>query len=61
MPVKSEKPTRRRASSPKKPAKAEVASAEGPVKHDEIARRAYFIYLEELDNWLRAERELAAA
>jgi len=34
--------------------------------HDEIAERAYFIYLEEgerdqLANWLRAERELAAA
>jgi Protein of unknown function (DUF2934) len=33
--------------------------------HEEIATRAYFIHLEdgvhdELDNWLRAERELAA-
>ena len=34
--------------------------------HDEISERAYFIHLEEgerdqLGNWLRAERELAAA
>jgi hypothetical protein len=33
--------------------------------HDEIAKRAYFIHLEEggrdeLENWLRAERELTA-
>jgi hypothetical protein len=35
------------------------------VGHAEIARRAYFIYLDKggndaLDNWLRAERELTA-
>jgi hypothetical protein len=50
-----------RTSSPKKTVKAER-----PVEHDDIAKRAYFIYLEEghsdhLDNWLRAERELATA
>jgi hypothetical protein len=33
--------------------------------HDEIARRAYYIHLEQggdpFENWLRAERELVAA
>jgi hypothetical protein len=61
VPEKTEKPTRKRASSPRKPAKAKRS-----VEHDEIARRAYFIYLDEghsdeMGNWLRAERELAAA
>ena len=61
MAEKSEKPTRKRASTPKKSVKAER-----PVKHDEIAKRAYFIYLDErhsdeMGNWLRAERELATA
>jgi hypothetical protein len=61
MAEKPEKPTRKRTSSSKKAVKAER-----PVEHDEIAKRAYFIYLEEgrsdeLDNWLRAERELATA
>ncbi|HEX4034429.1 MAG TPA: DUF2934 domain-containing protein [Solirubrobacteraceae bacterium] len=37
------------------------------VSHDDIATRAYFIHLEqgevddEVENWLRAERELAAS
>lgn len=58
---KPAKPMRRRASSPNTAAKRKRQ-----VEHDEIARRAYFIYLDEggadeLGNWLRAERELAAA
>lgn len=61
MAEKSEKPTRKRASSAKKSVKAER-----PVEQAEIAKRAYFIYLEEghsdeVGNWLRAERELATA
>jgi DUF2934 family protein len=61
MAEKSEKPTRKRTSSPKKATKAER-----PVDREEVAKRAYFIYLEEgradeLDNWLRAEREVATA
>lgn len=35
------------------------------IGHDQIAERAYFLYLErggsELENWLHAERELVAA
>ncbi len=44
---------------------AENAAANHEPNHDEIRRRAYEIYLEggslpgrELDDWLRAEREL---
>jgi DUF2934 family protein len=44
---------------------AEDASANHALSHQEISRRAYEIYLErnglpgdELDDWLRAEREL---
>lgn len=61
MAEKTERPTRKRASSPRKSAKAKPS-----VGHDEIAKRAYFIYLDEghsdeMGNWLRAERELATA
>jgi hypothetical protein len=61
MAEKSEKPARKRASSAKKSVRAER-----PIEHSEIAKRAYFIYLEEghsdeVGNWLRAERELATA
>ena len=45
--------------------RAENAAANHEPNHDEIRRRAYEIYLEggslpgrELDDWLRAEREL---
>jgi hypothetical protein len=40
------------------------ATKPAPVTHEEIARRAYELHLEgfgdELANWLRAERDLAA-
>lgn len=60
MAEKPAKPARRRATSPK------TAKRRSRADHDEIARRAYFIYLDEgrhdeLDNWLRAERELTTA
>jgi hypothetical protein len=61
VPEKSVKPARKRASSPKA-----IANREPKVEQDEIAKRAYFIYLQEphsdeIANWLRAERELTAA
>ena len=61
MAEKTEKPTRKRASSAKNSVKAER-----PLEHEEIAKRAYFIYLDEghgddVGNWLRAERELTTA
>ncbi|HYB30891.1 MAG TPA: DUF2934 domain-containing protein [Solirubrobacteraceae bacterium] len=56
---------------PAKPAKKPANSRKPKTKssapgHEEIAERAYFIYLErgssdELANWLRAERELKVA
>jgi hypothetical protein len=56
---------------PAKPAKRRVSSPKAKTKrrkpdHGEIAERAYFIHLEqrrsnELEDWLRAERELNAA
>jgi hypothetical protein len=60
------------ADTPGKPARTRAASPRTKrtrrpkVSHAEIAERAYFIYLnegcsDELDNWLRAERELTAA
>jgi hypothetical protein len=61
-----EKPTK-----PTKPANKPTGSRKPTTRrrklsHDEISERAYFIHLEEgerdqLANWLRAERELAAA
>lgn len=61
MPEKPAKPARKRAT----PKKTTVESDQR-VDHEEIARRAYFIFLEEgqsddVANWLRAERELIAA
>ena len=61
MAEKPAKPARKRASSAKPTVKTER-----PVEHHDIATRAYFIFLEEgrhdeVDNWLRAERELATA
>jgi len=60
MPEKADKPARKRT-----PRKAAVKN-DRTVDHDQIATRAYFIYLEEgrsddVENWLRAERELTAA
>lgn len=56
---------------PAKPANKRVSSPKPRTKrhkpdHGEISKRAYFIHLEEggcdqLENWLRAERELTAA
>jgi hypothetical protein len=55
-----------------KPARKRTTTASRPrtrrrkPTHDQIAVRAYFLHLEapqsdELGNWLRAEREMAAA
>jgi hypothetical protein len=59
------------AANPIKPAKKQASVRKPRTKpsqpgHDEIAKRAYFIHLEqgscdELANWLRAERDLKAA
>ena len=64
MTEKATKPTRRRT----RATKPKVVTAPQPHEptHAEISERAYFIALEpgcgdELGNWLRAERELAAA
>ncbi len=56
---------------PAKPASKRVRSSKPKTRrrkpdHGEISERAYFIHLEEgaydeLENWLRAERELTAA
>lgn len=60
MTDKTAKPARKRVISRKaKPSRTTPS-------HDEISMRAYFLHLEapeadELGNWLRAERELAAA
>jgi hypothetical protein len=65
MTEKPAKPARRRTRLTKP--KTAVAAPERPLPtHHEISERAYFIALErggadELGNWLRAERELAAA
>ncbi len=61
MPEKSVKPARRRVATVR--AKATRARK---VDEAEIAKRAYYIYVDEgrtdeLENWLRAERELTAA
>jgi Protein of unknown function (DUF2934) len=65
MTEKPAKPARRRTRLTKP--KATVAAPERQLpSHADISERAYFIALEqggadELGNWLRAERELAAA
>jgi hypothetical protein len=64
MTEKPAKPARRRTRVTKP--KAVAAPERYQPSHDEISERAYFIALEqdsadELGNWLRAERELAAA
>jgi hypothetical protein len=64
MTEKPAKPARRRA----RVTKPKVVAVPGRYEptHGEISERAYFIALEqgsadEIGNWLRAERELAAA
>jgi Protein of unknown function (DUF2934) len=64
MTGKPAKPARRRTRVTKP--KTEPAPTRYEPSHFEISERAYFIALEqggadELGNWLRAERELAAA
>jgi Protein of unknown function (DUF2934) len=64
MTEKPAKPARRRTRITKP--KAVAARTTPEPTHSEISERAYFIALElggadELGNWLRAERELAAA
>jgi hypothetical protein len=49
-----------------KPAARKRGAAPAPVTHDQIALRAYELHLlgagaDPMDNWLRAERELATA
>lgn len=65
MTEKPAKPARRR-TRVSKPKAAVAAPTRHVPTHAEISERAYFIALEqggtdELGNWLRAERELAAA
>jgi len=60
MTEKPTKPANKRVSSPKPKTKRRKPN------HDEISERAYFIHLkeggcDELENWLRAERELTVA
>lgn len=65
-PAKAAKPARKRATTPRAAgARTRTARRRSP-SHSEIAERAYFISLEPgaadpFGNWLRAERELAAA
>lgn len=59
MPEKQTKTTQKRTSSPRR------RSKKREPEHGRIAERAYFIHLQngsadELQNWLRAERELRA-
>jgi len=65
MTEKPAKPTRRRTRVTKPKPAAATPERHDPT-HAEISERAYFIAIEhdsadELGNWLRAERELAAA
>ena len=65
MTEKPAKPARRRTRVTKPKAVAAAPKRHEP-SHAQISERAYFIALEQggadpLDNWLRAERELAAA
>ena len=60
MTEKTAKPTTKRVRSPKPKPRPRQPS------HIDISKRAYFIYLEEgrcdeLQNWLRAERDLSVA
>lgn len=72
----SDKPAKTRKAAVKPAASAKAAVKPAPTRprvtrrrapaHDVIAERAYFIHIEEgtedeVENWLRAERELKAA
>jgi hypothetical protein len=63
--AKSAKPAKRAKSASKPGASGARTAAQRTASQHEIAVRAYFIHLEEggrdeLENWLRAERELTA-
>ena len=59
MPVKSTTPK-----PATKPSVRRKKAAPAAVAHEQVATRAYFLHLEgghdDVENWLRAERELAA-
>jgi hypothetical protein len=60
------KPAKLAKSADKPTASRKRTPRRGKPSHDEIAERAYFIHLEadgcdELESWLRAERELTTA
>jgi hypothetical protein len=62
MPEKKKKATTRKAATLKAGVRRQKKAVPTP---EQVATRAYFLHLEdatagELDNWLRAERELAA-
>jgi hypothetical protein len=64
VPEKTAKPARRRTTTPRTRTARRARGRK--IGHAEIAQRAYYIYLDEgrsdeLENWLRAERELTAA
>ena len=65
MPEKATKPMRKRAATATTKTNTKRTRAR-TVDRGDIATRAYYIYLDEgssddVENWLRAERELAAA
>jgi hypothetical protein len=62
----TEKPTKSTKRATKPSGSRRPTTRRRKPSHEEICERAYFIHLEEgerdqLGNWLRAERELAAA
>jgi Protein of unknown function (DUF2934) len=70
MPAKSAQPAEsskpRRAPTRKRAGSSRASNQKRRPDHSAIAERAYFIHLEEgspdeVENWLRAERELTAA
>ena len=71
MPQKSAKPVRKRATAAAAKTKTTARTKSSrtrarAVDRDDIATRAYYIHLQEgssndMENWLRAERELTAA
>jgi DUF2934 family protein len=65
MPSKQDKPATKVKRSPSKATKPRLRRRRAP-SHDDIAMRAYELYLaegggDELSHWLRAEQELVAA
>lgn len=64
--IKSAKSAKASDKSSRTRTRAATARRRRKPSHEEISERAYFIHIEEgacddLGNWLRAERELAAA